>query len=414
MKNNNKGVLYIAFHFPPILGSSGVHRTLAFTRYLAENGWHVNVLTTSLKAYDNWSEQQLSFIPNNVNVIRAFARNAARSFSFKGKYLSWMAQPDNWQSWIVSGICSGLKAIWQSKPKVIISTYPIASAHIIAYVLHKLTGVPWVADLRDPMAQPDYPSDKSRKAIFEWIERKAVKHCRHILLTAPGAVDFYREKFPASAASLWQHIPNGFDRKMFEGIAQEKPVYSGKMTLLHSGVIYPSERDPSVFFAALSELKKQGKLSSDNIEVILRASGHVKHYQSQLEQLDISDLVTLAPAIPYQDALAEMFTVNALLLLQADNCHFQIPAKAYEYIRTQQPILALTSSQGDTGQLLAQAGSGFIAPLTDKENIKANIQALFIHLASEQQATAPELDVDQYSRQFQAKKLACLLDSVIY
>ena len=344
--NNKKGVLYIAFHFPPILGSSGVHRTLAFTRYLADKGWNVDVLTTSIDAYDNWSEKQFCFIPPNVNVIRAFARNAARSFSFRGKYFSWMALPDNWQSWIVSGVLSGLKAIWQSKPKVIISTYPIASAHIIAYILHKLTGIPWVADLRDPMAQPDYPSHPVRKKMFEWIERKAVKYCKSILLTAPGAVTFYRQKFPDSPPSLWQHIPNGFDREMFNDIVEKKPMFNGKLTLLHSGVIYPSERDPSELFSALAELKAQGKISSNNIEVILRASGHVNHFQAQLDQLSISDIVTLATGIPYKEALAEMFSVNALLLLQADNCHFQIPAKAYEYIRTQQPILALTSLQG--------------------------------------------------------------------
>ncbi|WP_276678948.1 hypothetical protein [Nitrosomonas europaea] len=37
------------------------------------------------------------------------------------------------------------------------STYPIATAHLIGLTLQRLTGIPWMADFRDPMVQPDYP-----------------------------------------------------------------------------------------------------------------------------------------------------------------------------------------------------------------------------------------------------------------
>ena len=62
---------------------------------------------------------------------------------------------------------------------------------------------------------------------------------------------------------------------------------------------------------------------------------------------------------------------------------------------------------------MAEAGCDFIAPLTDKEQIKANLEALFIHLESDQQLALDNASIDQYSRQFQAKKLAKLLDTVI-
>lgn len=53
----------------------------------------------------------------------------------------------------------GLKMIKEFKPDVIWSTYPIATAHVIASALHRKTGIPWVADFRDPMAQDGYPAD---------------------------------------------------------------------------------------------------------------------------------------------------------------------------------------------------------------------------------------------------------------
>jgi len=412
LKKNS--VLYIAFHYPPILGSSGVHRTLAFTRLLQENKWRTTVLTSSLTAYDNWAEEQKVFIPENVNVIRAFARNTAKHLSIKGKYLSWMAMPDNWQSWIVGGFFSGLKAIVKDRPSVIVSTYPIASAHIIAYLLHKVTGIPWVADFRDPMAQADYPTDKTKKKIFEWIEKKAVKHCKNVLLTAPGAVTFYHEKFPYIDKSFWQLVPNGFDEQIFQGIeAKTKNKTPNQITLLHSGVIYPSERDPSALFQAVAELKQEGKLSQDTFKLVLRATGHDVQYQKRLLSLDIIDLIELAPPVPYKAALQEMLSVDGLLLLQAGNCDYQIPAKAYEYIRAKKPVLALTSINGDTGKLLKSARAACITELDKKDEIKVTLIEFMEKISSNNFDFLNDEDIQKFSRQYHAIAFEKILLSAI-
>ena len=425
--SDNKKVLYIAYHFPPILGSSGVHRTLAFTRYLSEHDWHVTVLTASLKAYDKWEKSQVKFIPDSIKVNRAFARNTAKQLSFKGKYLAWMALPDNWQSWIIGGFFSGLVSIYKNRPKVIVSTYPIASAHVIAYLLHKVSGIPWVADFRDPMAQDDYPNDQRKKKIFEWIEKKAVKHAKNVVLTAPGAVKFYQDKFPDVNKDFWQLVPNGFDEHIFSSVissifSPKKPSntldvaeldQNKSLTVLHSGVIYPSERDPSDLFQAIAELKREQKLSWVNFQLVLRATGHDIDYQSTLTALDITDIVVLAPPIPYQEALEEMLKVDGLLLLQADNCDFQIPAKVYEYIRAQKPVLALTSITGDTGRLLNAAGVASITPLNDKEKIKVAIMDYVDKIRSSSFKVLSEEETLQYSRQTHAKTFEHILHSAI-
>src|SRR5690606_24322412 len=45
-------VLMIAFHYPPCGTSSGLQRTLAFTRYLNRYGWMPAVVTASPRAYE--------------------------------------------------------------------------------------------------------------------------------------------------------------------------------------------------------------------------------------------------------------------------------------------------------------------------------------------------------------------------
>lgn len=407
-------ILYVAYHYPPILGSSGVHRTVAISRYLAEQNWNTTILTASIKAYDNWSKEQFSFIPNEVKVIRAFARNTANSFSFRGKYLSWMALPDNWQSWIIGGVLSGLKHIVKNKPNIIVSTYPIASAHIIAYILHKMTGIPWVADLRDPMAQEGYPSNIVKKKVFHWIEKKIVKHCAKVIVTTKGAKALYQKRFFDHSAQLWKVIPNGFDAKMFEGLEiPNRDINDKKIVLLHSGLIYPSERDPQCLFNAIAQLHEQGVITSENFELKLRATGHDHLFLPQLTQLGINKLVTLHPSIDFKDALKEMHAVDGLLLLQAENCNYQIPAKAYEYIKVQKPILALTPEEGDTGQLLVETRLATIAPLDDTSQI---IKALNTFLEVVSEPNKPVLNESvlySYSRQYQAKHFESLLMEVI-
>ena len=43
-----KSVLLMAFHYPPCAGSSGVLRTLKYSRYLPNHGWRPIVLTAHL------------------------------------------------------------------------------------------------------------------------------------------------------------------------------------------------------------------------------------------------------------------------------------------------------------------------------------------------------------------------------
>lgn len=413
----NKSLLYIAYHFPPIQVSSGVHRTLAFSRYLADHNWDVTVLTVDAKAYQQVNAAQQDFIPDSIKLIRAYARDTARHFTVKGRYLGWMALPDRWQSWIIGGVLSGLKHIRTHRPSVILSTYPIASAHIIGYLLHKITGIPWVADLRDPMLQDNYPAAPLQRKIFAWLEQKIVKHCQQVLLTSPGAVELYRQRYPHTAADFWQLLPNGYDSTMFDhlpsSLQQVKvPTPDKPLVMLHSGTIYPSERDPAALFQAISELKQQDAQLSQKFHLLLRATGHDDLFAPQLKKWQIDDIVQLAPSVGYLVALTEMFEVDALLLLQAANCNYQTPAKAYEYLRARRPILALTPAQSDTAALVQQSGVATIAPLDNVAQIKTALLQLIASANSQQLHYLSDAELQQHSRQYQAAKLETLLGKI--
>jgi hypothetical protein len=268
--------------------------------------------------------------------------------------------------------------------------------------------------MRDPMTDEGYPADPRTRRVYQWIEKKTVMHCQRAVCTTPGAVAMYRARFPEIPASRFALLENGFDEENFtdaESLAGA-PRTAHRFTLVHSGVIYPSERDPIPLFEALAALQAQGRIGAATFQLVLRATGHDAYLAELIARCGVSDLVTLAPHVSYRDALAEMVTADGLLILQASNCNHQVPAKLYEYLRARRPILALTDPAGDTAATLNSVGIDSIAPLDAKDAI---IDALsrFVALAQSGQAPlASDDNINAHSRHARARMLAALLDAV--
>src|SRR6266849_6201729 len=121
-------VLLIAYHFPPCGFSSGMQRTLCFSRDLREHNWAPLVLTAHPRAYAAIKTGQLRQVPNDVPVRAAFALDTKRHLGIGGRYHGWMALPDPWVSWLPGAIASGIQMIHKYRPEVLWSTYPIATA----------------------------------------------------------------------------------------------------------------------------------------------------------------------------------------------------------------------------------------------------------------------------------------------
>jgi hypothetical protein len=336
-RDGGKNVLLIAYHFPPISGSSGLQRTLSFCRYLPDHGWRPAVLTVHPRAYPAVNADQLADVPADVPVVRAFALDAQKHLSIRGRYPDFLAMPDRWAAWWLGGVAAGLGLTRRHKPRAIWSTHPIATAHLIGGTLSRLTGIPWVADFRDPMIEHDpetghvFPEDPTRRRAWTAIERRCATRAARMTFCTRGALELTHRRHPGIPAERWSVIENGYDDAPFadaEGRAAERRRTGGPKVLLHSGLLYASEsRNPSEFFDALVRLRDGGALKPDNVRVVLRASGHDDLYRTMITERRLQDLVKLEPAIPYRDALAEMLTVDGLLVFQGYTSNHAIPAK---------------------------------------------------------------------------------------
>lgn len=410
-----KRLLMIAYHFPPLAGSSGIQRTLRFVQHLPKFGWEPLILTAHPRAYERTSDDLMADIPEGAIVRRAFALDTARHLSIAGRYIGAMARPDRWVSWRIGAVREGMRMIREFKPQAIWSTYPIATAHLIGAELQRRSGLPWIADFRDPMVQEGYPASPLVWQSYKTIEEQTFSRACYTTFTTPSAARTYQLRF-TSAAKRVVVLENGYDEETFSTVenssVKNQKIHPGAVTLLHSGIVYPEERDPTQFFEALGQLRAEGKIQAGTLKIRFRASVHDELLNSLASKYGIAEFIDCQPPIPYKEALAEMLTADGLLVMQASNCNEQIPAKIYEYLRANRPIMALTDPLGDTAATLRSAGVVDIARLDSVAEICKALPAFVDAIRRSNIASPLTHVVEQASREGRTGQLVKLLDSV--
>jgi glycosyltransferase involved in cell wall biosynthesis len=414
-----KRALLIAFHFPPQAASSGIQRTLSFAKHLGKYGWEPMVLSAHPRAYSVKNPSQLASVPPELVVRRVFALDAKHHLGIKGRYPGWLALPDRWTTWWLGAVPAGLSLIRRYRPEVIWSTFPLATAHLIGLTLQRLTGLPWVADFRDPMIQPAYPSARLQRKLYAWIEKKAIEHCTLAVFTTHSALDSYRVRFPHLPASKFTVIENGYDEDGFDPAAVTAPTAAQpdgvrRVTLIHSGVLYQDGRDPSAFLAAIARLKAEGRANAATLRVILRAPGDVEHTAELATRYGVDDIVESAPPVPYREALREMLGADGLLVFQGTPFNTQVPAKIYEYFRARKPVLGLVDTGGETARVLRAAGFFSLATMDSVDAIVPVLAAFIDDIAAGRAYVASDELVAASSRVHRAGQLAGVFDAAAF
>lgn len=397
-----KRLLMIAYHFPPHSGSSGIQRTLNLARALPAFGWQPEILTASRQAYESVRPIGAGDLPQGLIVHRAPALDTKRHLAVMGHYPGFLARPDRWRSWWLPATVLGLHLIASGRFDALWSTFPIATAHRIGASLARLSGLPWVADLRDPMAHDGYPRDPAQWKAYEKVERRVFERASAIVTVTPGCAEYYRQRYPQAAPRI-HLIRNGADPW-----SEPPPPVAAQthFVLLHSGLIYPWERDPSALFDALALLSVRRPDLVNRLRLVLRAPGERDWLVALARSRSVEPLVEILPPLDSAAARREMQQASALLALQAENCALQIPAKLYEYARTALPIVSLSSPGSDTWNETLKLG-GVCSAIDDPEAICALLTRLFDEPAS---FARPADTSPGYAER--AEALARLLDSL--
>jgi glycosyltransferase involved in cell wall biosynthesis len=261
------------------------------------------------------------------------------------------------------------------------------------------------------MAQDGYPTDPQVWRSFARIEQKAIDTAVMNTFTTPSAVDLYKTRYPQYESRM-HLLENGYDEAVFsKRLTTQAPLNDSKLTLLHSGIVYPSERDPNSLFAAMRSLSVESPSKYARLVIRFRAAVHDDFLQRLVRKFEIEDAVQILPPISYAEAIAEMQRADGLLILQASNCNAQIPAKFYEYLRAGPPVLMVTDPAGDTAVAARSAGIEKVARFGDPASI---MSSLGLFMAGETKGMLPEKSAIQgATRKARTETLSELLDSVI-
>jgi len=242
-----KRLLMIAYHFPPLAGSSGIQRTISFARHLPSFGWEPLILTAHPRAYERVSHDQLGDLPR------------ARLSNARSLWIRRVISP-SWAAIRVRRAAGPLgQLVARSRPERSRDDQdPPARCHL-EHVSH-CDGAPdrahAPARIRPALgcrfSRSHGPgrlsADPRVWRSFKRIEESAVRHASFCVFAAPGAARLYRERYGDAAGAHLEVIENGYDEESFapcdNALAEKGPLLPGTFTLVHSGIVYRASAIP--------------------------------------------------------------------------------------------------------------------------------------------------------------------------
>lgn len=432
-----KTVLLLAYYFPP-MGLGGVQRIQKFVKYLPQYGWRPVVVTVRDVRYYGRDETLLNELPPETRILRTGSldplrlakkygrvekQNAERAeqaqrtqrtiFSYSD-CLKWVLFPDNQVGWVPFAVAAAARFMRTEKVDAIFSTFPPASGHMAGYLLHRLTGVPWVADFRDGWigGEFDHAPTRLHASMMRRLQRTVVRRATHLTaVTDEIATQLSAVRGTPADVTV---VTNGYDPDDFTGLP--RPERNDCFVITYCGTLNAA-RNPEPLFRALRLLLDRrpdldGQIAVRLVGAIigLDLDGLIRYYH-------LSDVVTYAGYLTHREAVGQLNASDALLLfITSDKERVRdVPTgKLYECLAAGRPILGITPD-GTTHDLLHSLGRGTTAPPGDMEGIARVVEDWARRHMENTLPVYPTDDalVHVFSRPYLTEQLARILNGVI-
>lgn len=431
-------VLMLCYYYPP-LGGIGSQRSQKFARYLPHYGWRPIVVTPTHGSYfmdaslDTGESQGVEVLRTATVDLSRRLKAAARALRLtentgaeahdvrpmasdfildilKHAVRTWLYIPDGQIGWLPYALYTGRRRLQRQDIDVIYSTsFPI-TAHLVAYMLKRLTGKPWVADFRDLWTENHYAAYSSplRKRLDQWIESALLQNADALITVSNVWAETLRNLAPGKKRVVT--IRNGFDSAEFAELQCCLPT---KWTLTYVGLFYGVKQNPSPVLAALRDLIDTGQIHKQDIE--FRIVGVADHYvQGLVERYGLTEQTAITGFVSHRESLAHQINSSLLLLFFDDDRRGQglIPGKLYEYLGARRPILAIIPRDFEAAGLIRCSNAGVTAEAGDKERIEQCLLNSYTGFKRGLPRHSGHDDLSMYERKYETKQLAELLDDL--
>ena len=433
-----KRVLVITYYWPPT-GGSGVQRWVKFSKYLPQHGWQPVIYTPDNPEQLAVDHSLESEIPEEVEVIRThitepyelykkFLRKSghakeavevnpvnAQNKSFVQKLAMWVRgnffRPDPRCLWIGPSV-KFLKEYLKEHPvDLIVSTGPPQSMHLIGRRLAHETGLPWIADFRDPWTKIFYFKHLSMmKCTVKWhkkMEKKVLDEASVVVAVSP----LVQQDFQAMTQTSVELITNGYDECDFPSGKCEEAVGGADrpFAVTHTG-LFAADGDPSVLWEALAEKCAKDPEFRNALEIRLvgKTDDQIK---ASISSAGLGDSMIDMGYQPHAVAIELQRNASLLILPLRKEPEYKavLPGKLFEYLASWRPVLGIGQPDGAMSMILNQTKTGVVLNWNDKESISKYIDLCWTK-HKEGRLTVDDADISQFTRRNLTLRMAALFD----
>ncbi|PHS14104.1 MAG: hypothetical protein COA78_06080 [Blastopirellula sp.] len=435
----NYRVLIIAYQFPPV-GGAGVQRISKFVKYLPKHGWDVSVLTVENPSVPTVDQSLLQDVPSGTIIRKAKSlepgygikdfisgsRSTPKPWYSLSKILSIakdtirsaalnILQPDPQILWVLNAILKGKKLLKDHNHQVILVSGPPFSSFFVGSWLKRISGVPLVLDYRDEWSLSNqYWKNKSNNCWTRFcqgfMQRAVIKSADTITATTESTANELKKQSLALGRSIDTHcIYNGYDHEDFKGVSFNRSV-SDRLKLTYLGTLWRlTSPRPLVKALLLLNLLYPEILKKLDIEFVGRMTSDEFHLINKLRNLPCQ--VKCKEYVDHSESISLMHQSDILCLFldSLPGAERVIPAKIFEYLASNQRILAITPESELTQILHKHDDVSCFHP----QEIPQIANYLFNSLTNPSllTKTKPTRDVSQFRRDNLSKQLAKVLCS---